>query len=176
LLSTPRFAAHRTWSRPKDEAEAIAEAAELFNIPPERQNRIIVRRLGKAEKGGPSRLHSLERAVELRHDLRRERRVVSRLMREQRDDGREFGLGDEEAVHRIGAWCRLLLHDVSLWSFSSFRIVRAGAPAFREPGDFQRASPLVGLGDELVGVERHVLFDGVIAVLPDGDQAVRAWA
>jgi len=33
-----------------DEQAAIKRAAEVFGIPPERQNRISVRRLGKGEK------------------------------------------------------------------------------------------------------------------------------
>ena len=33
-----------------DEQAAIKRAAEVFDIPPERQNRISVRRIGKGEK------------------------------------------------------------------------------------------------------------------------------
>jgi hypothetical protein len=37
-----------------DEQAAIKRAAEVFDIPPERQNRISVRRIGKGERARPA--------------------------------------------------------------------------------------------------------------------------
>jgi len=45
-----------------DEQAAIKRAAEVFGIPPERQNRISVRRIGKGESRYP---HSPQRSKSL---------------------------------------------------------------------------------------------------------------